>query len=235
MPVMEIAIISPPSQVDYTSRIERQLNTTTVTHHKPQEEELPAIADPDGVIIAGSTEHIYTDLPWIGTMADRVQKILREGTPVLGVCFGHQFLADILGGKVTCLDSRKVGFNNIHLTDSGIESPIFRGFNDRLIGFEWHKDIVAELPDRAVALARNENGIQGFSSTTLPAYGVQFHPECRKEMIDEILSNLDNDGMCETIRRTCTTQTIRCAARTFKIYNNFVNNICRSAALKKIN
>ena len=54
----------------------------------------------DGYVISGSRHSAYEDIPWITKAKDLVQKLYKEKIPVVGICFGHQLIAEELGGKV---------------------------------------------------------------------------------------------------------------------------------------
>jgi GMP synthase-like glutamine amidotransferase len=54
----------------------------------------------DGVVITGSSAGVYDDLPWLVPLRDFIRRAYASNTPMLGVCFGHQIMADALGGDV---------------------------------------------------------------------------------------------------------------------------------------
>ena len=54
----------------------------------------------DGWLISGSAYSVYDPDPWIGALKKRVREAIDRGQPVFGICFGHQLVADVMGGKV---------------------------------------------------------------------------------------------------------------------------------------
>lgn len=100
--------------------------------------------------------------------------ILGLGIPVLGICYGHQLLAKIIGGKVR-VGKGEYGRTLIHIVG---EDPLFDGWSNEEYVWMSHRDYVVELPDNAQVLALSENGyIAAFKLKDKPIYGVQFHPE----------------------------------------------------------
>jgi len=63
-------------------------------------EPFPNFAELDGVVITGSAAGVYDKLPWLDPLRDFIRKGYQHRTPMLGVCFGHQIMADALGGDV---------------------------------------------------------------------------------------------------------------------------------------
>jgi GMP synthase (glutamine-hydrolysing) len=135
--------------------------------------EWPADVDHDGVVITGSRSSVYQDEPWIDTLVDRVARAADRGHPVLGICFGHQVLAEALGGHVEAMDGIELGYREVRRVDDG--DPLLAGLDDRFVAFETHSDRVTELPPGATLLAENDRGVQAFRRGD--CWGVQFHPE----------------------------------------------------------
>ncbi|GAD80587.1 aminodeoxychorismate/anthranilate synthase component II [Vibrio ezurae] len=118
--------------------------------------------------------------------------------PLLGVCLGHQAIAQVLGGKVIRADKVMHGKTSpICHTDSGV----FSGLNNPLTVTRYHSLIVekASLPQclEVTSWTVDDNGqikeIMGYRHKTLPIEGVQFHPESIKtEQGLEILANFLN-------------------------------------------
>lgn len=148
-----------------------------------QAESFP-LGDFDGYIITGSKSSVLEQEEWMSDLSVLTERIIEDNRPILGVCWGHQFIADLLGGEVESKEKRELGYRGIEIVEdrkteySSFEvdsSGLFMGFPDRFAAFETHGDYVVELPDNAELLAENEAGIQSFKHEN--AYGVQFHPE----------------------------------------------------------
>jgi len=63
-------------------------------------EPYPAFESLQGVVITGSAAGVYDDLPWLEPLRDFIRQSYQRRTPLLGICFGHQIMADALGGDV---------------------------------------------------------------------------------------------------------------------------------------
>ncbi len=117
-----------------------------------------------------------------GISGESVRRFAEAGTPVLGVCLGHQALATAFGGRV-------VRGEPVHGKTAVIEHDgrtIFAGLERELIVGRYHSLIVdPDLPDTLEVSARSGDTIMALRHRELPAEGVQFHPE----------SVLTEDGM----------------------------------------
>jgi GMP synthase (glutamine-hydrolysing) len=116
--------------------------------------------------------------PWMLQLGDDLLRLAARGTPVLGVCFGHQLLADALGGVVERNPrGPEIGTREVELTDAGRADPLLAGLPSRLPVQQLHEDHVVAPPPGAVLLATSAHApVQAFAhGRRLRA--VQFHPE----------------------------------------------------------
>ena len=67
--------------------------------------DLPPTAGCDGWIVPGSRESVYADLDWISSLSEWVGDALDAGVPMVGICFGHQLIAQVLGARVERADA----------------------------------------------------------------------------------------------------------------------------------
>lgn len=146
------------------------------------------VGDADAVILGGAGAHSVTrDYEFTAPLADLVRWLVGEGRPLFGSCFGHQFLAQALGGRViTDLERKEVGTHPIELTAAGRADPLFAGLPERFDVQFGHHDRVVELPPGATELAVSELcPNQAFRVADRPVWGCQFHVELDRRRILE--------------------------------------------------
>jgi GMP synthase (glutamine-hydrolysing) len=149
----------------------------------------------DAVVVSGSQTAVYWDEPWMEDLAGLVRALHEAGVPMLGVCWGHQFLARVLGGNVAPMGSYELGYRWIERYD---ESPLFEGMPGEFVAFETHSDEVTSLPPGATELAGNDRSCQAFSLGR--SYGVQFHPEYDLETARHVTEGKRDEGVrAETV------------------------------------
>jgi GMP synthase-like glutamine amidotransferase len=135
-----------------------------------------SVHDCDGWLITGSRHGAYEDHPFIRPLEDFIRKAMAEDVPLVGICFGHQIIAQAMGGKV----ERHEGGWAV-----GPQDYEFEGQPVRINA--WHRDQVTEVPDEAEVVASND-----FCANAALVYGdraftVQAHPEFSDEFIDGLL------------------------------------------------
>ena len=126
----------------------------------------------DGWLITGSKHGAYEDLPFIPVLEDFIRKVYAAAVPLVGVCFGHQIIAQALGGKV---EKFKGGWA-VGATDYD-----FGG--ETLTLNAWHQDQVTEVPPEARVIASNDFCTNAALIYNDRAFTVQPHPEFRPEFV----------------------------------------------------
>ena len=132
----------------------------------------------DGWVITGSKHGAYEDHDWIRPLENLIRDIDQSKKPMLGVCFGHQIIAQALGGKV---EKFKDGWS-VGKTTYEVE-----GQDVTLHG--WHQDQVVTRPDRARVLGGNdfcENGILAYDDHI---WTVQLHPEYGPDFLQGLIDH----------------------------------------------
>jgi len=151
---------------------------------------LPQAAHFDGVLVTGSPKSVRDEEPWMLPLGRWLVDAAAAGTPVLAVCFGHQVVGEVLGGRIgTHASGRELGTCAVELTPEGRRDPLFHGLPDLLHVQQTHGDLLVEPPTDpdVIRLAGNAHTHwQAFSWGPL-LRAVQFHPEAPASALAHLL------------------------------------------------
>jgi len=182
---------------------------------------LPAPQDLAGIVITGSAAMVSEKESWSEQTGQWLAQAVHAGTPVLGICYGHQLLAHALGGKVGPNPAgRQIGTVNTRLLDAAANDPLLKNLPKNFDAQTSHSEVVLELPPGAERLATSpldDNFAIRFADKV---WGVQFHPEFsapimskyinfRAEAIrqegldpDELLGNLADTKLAKSVLKS---------------------------------
>ena len=150
----------------------------------PDERRPPApVEDYGAVLVFGGAMHVDQEdrHGWLHEERLLLQRLVAEEVPLLGVCLGGQLVAKALHAHVRRMPSPEIGWPLVDLTPEAASDPVFAGLPERFPAFQWHL-YNFELPEGAVALARNERCLQAFRAGT-SAWAIQFHAEVTIESV----------------------------------------------------
>lgn len=143
-------------------------------------ETIPALEGYDLLVVMGGPMDVWQEQahPWLIPEKAAIRGWVKDhGRPFLGICLGHQLLAEALGGSVGLMKRPEVGLANVRLTEAGAGDPLLQGFDRVVETFQWHGAEVTKLPAGAVVLAENDAcPVQAFRWGP-HAYGFQYHAE----------------------------------------------------------
>lgn len=139
-------------------------------------EPLPDPAALEGLLYTGSPAGVYDSEPWIAPLIDFIPRAAEVKTPQIGICFGHQIMAEALGGKV--MKSPKgwgIGRHSYEIAST----PGWQGNAPRAMSVAVsHQDQVVEKPPGAEIVARSDfTEFAGLTYSGFPALSFQCHPE----------------------------------------------------------
>jgi GMP synthase (glutamine-hydrolysing) len=144
--------------------------------------------DPAAIILSGGPSSVYEDgSPKLDP------KILELGIPVLGICYGFQILAQMLGGRVDKTGKREYGSTKLEIGESG---TLLGGQPSLQVCWMSHGDQVMQAPNGFRVLASTETTpVAAFESNEKKIYGVQWHPEVKhSEQGQRVLENFLYQG-----------------------------------------
>ena len=124
---------------------------------------------PVGIILSGAPWSVYDK-----TAPPADTRLFKLGVPVLGICYGLQFMVHTLGGKVRPADKREYGHAEVDIV---AESALFRGMEKRQAVWMSHGDEALELPPGFELTAKTSHAVAAIQNVAKQWFAVQFHPE----------------------------------------------------------
>ena len=166
-------------------------------------DELAAL-QPKGVVLSGGPSSIYDE------GAPRLDpKVLDLGVPVLGICYGMQWMSQTLGGTVEGSGEREFGHTSIEVDQA---TEVFDGIDGRTVVWMSHGDKVTKLPAGFQVYAHSDTcAFAAIGDPSRRFYGVQFHPEVSHSVRgQELLSNFaSTSAACRATGTRATSWTAR--------------------------
>lgn len=139
-----------------------------------QGQNLPDPQDFDGFVLSGSEKGVYDQTAWMDPLRAFLLEAKRAGKPLVGICFGHQIMADSFGGR-----AEKVGFGMV------IGAQVFDIDGTDVAAHVWHQDQVVTVPPDATVTGSSEYCPAAVLAYDFPAFSVQFHPEYTADYLSE--------------------------------------------------
>jgi len=174
----------PPHFQDLFGKIRADFSYETI--YVLDGDPLPNPAGLEGIIIMGSSFGVYDDPEWMEPLRDFIRKAYAANTPMLGICFGHQIMADALGGEVRKSDKGwGLGHHRYELT----QKPDFMKDAPDVISLSAsHQDQVITPPETATTFLASEfcpHG--GLIYDNGKAMSLQAHPEFERDFSKDLL------------------------------------------------
>lgn len=142
----------------------------------------------DAWLLTGSKHGVYEDHIWIAPLEQFVRDAYAANIPLVGICFGHQLLAQALGGKVEKFDGGwATGRMEYNMDESTLGTR-----NAALLA--WHQDQVVELPPAASVIGSNDFcRYAALAYDNNKALSIQAHPEFDDDFVSDLLDTRGGD------------------------------------------
>lgn len=138
---------------------------------------LPDVGTFDGLLVSGSEFGVYDDTPWMAPLRRLLEATREAGKPVFGICFGHQIMADVYGGKAEkSAQGNHVGLRHYDMDGARVDANV------------WHKDQVTRVPPGARVIGSASYCPVSALAYGFPALSVQFHPEYSEARLRQLFA-----------------------------------------------
>ncbi len=181
-----LSVQSPEGNGDYPGLYERMfddLGVELVDVPMFRGDAPTSLADCDGWIVTGSRHSVYDGHAWIATAEEVVREAVADEVPLVGICFGHQLLAQALGGRV---EKAAVGWRIGAQQYEATEPLPWLGGTDPYTLIASHQDQVVEPPSDAVVWSSGDGCPVAGMRVGDRAWTVQGHPEFTPGVATEI-------------------------------------------------
>lgn len=156
-------------------------------------ERLPLPDAVAGAVVSGSWSMVTDRLDWSESTAAWLREAFHAQLPLLGVCYGHQLLADVLGGLVADNPKGKeIGLKKVTLTAQGVNDPLLRDHPAHFDAYLTHQQSVLIPPPGAQVLAYSDQDGCQMLRYGPHALSVQFHPEFTAAIMTQCVRNSAN-------------------------------------------
>tara|TARA_B100000700_G_C14882678_1_gene778849 strand:- start:102 stop:854 length:753 start_codon:yes stop_codon:yes gene_type:complete len=150
-------------------------------------EKIPNLEKYDALWVMGGPMNVWEEekYPWLIDEKKSIRKWVEDiKRPYLGICLGHQLLADSLGGRCGIQNPPEIGIFKIELTKKGINDPIFKGMEKNQFCLQWHSVQVKEPPKNSVILASSQNCEVQAMKVGEYAWSMQYHVEVENDTVE---------------------------------------------------
>jgi len=151
---------------------------------------IPDISDFDGLWVMGGSMNVWEEelYPWLIEEKETIRRAVADlRMPFLGICLGHQLLAEAIGGEVQPTKHHEVGLFEIKPTSSGFKHPLLHNLPNPSLWVNVHLAEVTRTPPKAIILAKSKNCSNHIMQIGENAFSCQFHPEVCEETVNNWL------------------------------------------------
>ena len=150
-------------------------------------EPIPDMQNYDALWVMGGPMDVWDveQHPWLIEEKKAIRHWVNDlNKPYLGVCLGHQLLADALGGTCGPQKPAEIGVLEVQLTEAGKQDPIFQGMPEIQKGLQWHSVQVSQEPENTTILASSDICRVQAMRVGEKAWSMQYHVELEPDTVD---------------------------------------------------
>lgn len=205
---------------------------------------IPPLKDFDLLFVLGGAQDAWEEdkFPWLAGEKQIIREWVSErAKPYIGVCFGHQLLANAHGSAVAMANRSEVGVKQVTVSAEGARHPFFEGLEGTHKVMQWHHAEVKALPPGGKSLASSPDTAVQAIAIDNHALGLQFHAEFSPqtvacwESLPSYISSLEQEfgaNAYERVRSEALPLMPRMGATTRRIYENFKRASGLASALR---
>jgi GMP synthase-like glutamine amidotransferase len=198
-----------------------------------ENESIPKLDSFDLLFVLGGAQDTWQEdqYPYLADEKLVIKEwVNQKAKPFLGVCLGHQLLAEALGGKVEKAAASEVGLNHVDLTNAGQAHAFLRGVKVRQPVMQWHFAEVIQVPENAEVLAKSDTSAVQAMAIGNHALSTQFHCEFTPQTVAgwaslpkymAALSMEHGEGAYDRLTRECLPHMPDMARQTKQMWDNF--------------
>ena len=203
-------------------------------------DDIPNLNDYDALWVMGGPMDVWDveENPWLVPEKQAIRTWVNElQKPYLGLCLGHQLLADALGGTCGPQNPPEIGVLDVELTESGRNDPIFAGMPASQRCLQWHSVCVAQPPENATVLASSDICKVQAMRVGNNAWSMQYHVELEADTVSNwgeipaykfaLETSLGPTGL-DTMKRDSDAEMADFAGNARKLYANFMAQCVKS-------
>ncbi|WP_425040943.1 type 1 glutamine amidotransferase [Primorskyibacter sp. S187A] len=156
-------------------------------------EAVPACAEYDALMVMGGPMDVWEEdaHPWLRREKSAIRAWVLSGRPYLGICLGHQLLAEAMGGTCALMPKPEIAVSDVTLSVSA-DDPIVGALPRRFAAMHWHGVEVTRPPQGAQVLGYSEGCANQMMRIGSKAWGLQFHPEVQRGTVTQWMQDPGN-------------------------------------------